>query len=597
MAVEVTIGVREGTVSKIGSFRGDPGNITTYSYSEEATPLEPSSNSGGVSQISFEAAENPDGGSGSIMLMDDVITLVDGANGTTTGFVSGVSMSNGIGTVTANSRMQLLMAERQAQPMSGTAEAIFRYYLGLAGISDRIVISDDTYTNPNSVTGKLTTTVYAVPGWSGVILDNVRQFAIAVGAEIALVSNNIVVRPVRGRTAINKRNLSQDWAVKRGQLAQNIEINYYNNRNVEAPTIFYPTQGGWVEDTQIYQVDAGEKLDVSVALDVSLLSLNQPICVAFVGKTQSSASQYAVIGKDGLPIPPTQWTQNGGKVEVSIGKDTKSIDITITGATTTQGPYRIAVASSATDAYSSLRLVGTGVFYTKETLTVPTGASAADTAQVIGVTVDSPFVSTISEAYTLGVRTAAKWAGADQTISVSTVGINRNDTSGSTKYPTFNDFNSGVGGKATSWTGKTFNQFAAEWSGKTFDDFNAYYYDIVRNDFANQAFGNVAGARVKFRDAYYRIDTANIGPALVSYTATADTLFSDFAEVWTLQDNEKTNGGYSNQFADGTPIVTKTTSYTFDDFAVIMEGRSFNDFAVTPLWRTYAGIAAQQPRS
>lgn len=595
MAVEVVIGTRDGTVSKLGSFRGNPGNITGYSYSEEATPIEPSNNAGGVSQISFDVAENPDGGSGSIMLMDDTITLSDGSNGTTTGFVSGVNFTDGVGSVTANSRMQLLIAERQAQAMTGTPEAIFRYYLGLAGVTDRIVVVADNYTLPRGGTGSLTGSVYSVQGWSGVILDNLRQFAISVGAEIALVSNNIVMRPLRARVAVNQRNVTQSWTARRGQMAQTVEVNYYNNRNVTSPAIFYPTNTGWVEDTQVYQVDVDERLEINVPVNVSLLSVQQPACVAFVGR-EAIGSVYSVIGKDGLPLPPTQWTQNGGSVKVAIGKDSKSIDITIVGANTTQGPYRIAVASSASDAYSSLRITGTGVFFDMKTLSVLTGASSLDTAQVIGVTVDSPFISTVGEAYTLGVRTAAKWGGADLSISATTVGINRADVSGGTRYPTFAEFNAGFGGRATNWVGKTFNQFNTEWSGKTFDDFNKYYFDLVSSDFVNQAFGNVSGARVRFRDAYYRIDNADIGPTQVGYTASLDTLFSDFSTTWTLQANETTTGGLATEFADGTPIVPKTTAYTFNDFNSIMEGRSFSDFSMTPLWRTYAGLAAQQPR-
>lgn len=595
MAVEVTVEPRSGGVGQLGSFRGGPSNISNYSYSEQATPLEPSNNSGGVSQMTFDVVENADGGAGSIMLLDDTITLSDGSNGTTTGFVSSIVGTDGIANVTVNSRLQLLLAERQAQPRSGTAESIFRYYLGLAGITSGIVVSTDTYTLPRGGTSTLATAVYSTQGWSGVILDNLRQFAISIGAEIALVSNNIVLRPVRGRTAENRRNISQSWTAKRGQLAQTIEVVYYNNRNVISPTIFYPTVNGYTEETAIYQVGVGEVLNVNVPVTASLTAVTQPACVSFVGMDVSNQSIYSVIGKDGLPIPPTQWQNNGGSVTVKVGQDTKSIDITITGANTTQGPYRIAVASSASDAYSSLRILGTGVFFDPKTLSVPTGASSLDTAQIVGATVDTPYISTIGEAYTLGVRTAAKWAGADLSIDVSTVGINRSDVSGSTRYPTFDDFNSGVNGKATVWTGKTFNQFTTEWTGKTFDQFNDFYYSLVSNDFVNQAFGNVSGARVKFRDAFYRIESADISPTVVNYTAVADTLFDDFASTWALQPLETTTTGATN-FADGTPIVIKTTPYSFNDFSTMMAGRTFNDQTLTPLWRTYAGIAAQQPR-
>lgn len=560
----------EARITGTGSYAGTESALSDYSYTEDATPLNPADTGGGVGQFSFSAIENPSGRDGTVLLMGDSVQLVDGSNGTTTGIVSGVNSADGVASVSADSRLSLLLATRTMRPLNGTVAEAFRAYLALAGITTGIVV-DPVYDTINAPT----------PGWTGVIWDSLKQLVMAYGGEVSLVSNNIVFRPLRGRMAVNKRNISEQWAIAKGQLARSVEVNYYNNRYA-INSLAYPT-GGWNSEVSVYQVDAGETLNVNVPISASLVSVVQPTCLSFVSKTNNS-SVYSVIGADGLPIPPTQWLENGGRLTVSIGEDTKSLDLEIVGANSTQAPYRIAVASSASDTYSSLRIQGTGTFFDVQTVTLLTGIADEDTAQIIGVTVDSPHISTIEQAYTLGMVTAAQYGNAEQTLSISTVGINRVGDSGSEAYPTYDEFQSGVGGQAPVWTGKTYDQFQAVWNGKTYDEFGEYYLKLVQDDFENQAFGNVAGARVQYRDAIYRIGSATITPIDVSYTARADTTYDDLEAQWALTKYEKLGPD------------ARINPYTYADFDIIMSGRTYNSFAMTPLWRTYAGYAADQPR-
>jgi len=167
------------------------------------------------------------------------------------------------------------------------------------------------------------------------------------------------------------------------------------------------------------------------------------------------------------------------------------------------------------------------------------------------------------------------------------VGINRADSSGSARFPTINDFNTGAMG-ATVWTGKTINDFNTAWTGQTFDQFSTYYYSLIQSDFSNQAFGNVAGARVKFRDAYYRINSATIAPGSVSYDATQDTTFDDF------------NTNLAPTFLEqrgNTSLPAHPAAYTFDELNAMLTGRTLSEFAVTPLYRKYAGFASLQGRN
>lgn len=550
--------------------------ISGYTAVEDATPIDPAKSAGGVGQLSFSVIEDPDA-NGTVTLIDATVNMSDGEKGTTVGVISSIDMDSGIANISADSRLTALLNTRTAAPMATTMEQTFRYYLSLANITSGIV-----FELPEDVTYRYgVNAIVPTPGWRGVVFDYLRDFAVVCGAEISLVSDNVVFRPLRTRVAEVKRDSAQRLTTAKGSLAQFVEVAYYQNRFVVNGQA-YPPGGAWKSDVPVYQVDAGEELEVEIELPASLTSITQPVCVPYVAR-YAQGSVYSVIGNDGLAIVPQQWLDGGGSVTVRIGEDTSTVVITIKGSIKTDlAPYRIAVGAGVSDAYSSLRLQATGTYTDKQILRIPTGVSAEETPQEVGVTVDNPYISTVDDAYTLGIRTAMNYSGFEQSFSATTVGINRAGVSGSTAYPTFDDFNTGLDGRVTVWNGKTFNDFNAEWASSTFATISDYYLNLVLAEFSNQAFGNVSGARVRYRDSWYRIDSANITPNSVSYNASADTLFSDFSTAWLLTPYEGMSGG---------PRPAKTTDYTYAEFNAMMGNRTFNNFAASPLWRTYAGLS------
>jgi hypothetical protein len=276
--------------------------------------------------------------------------------------------------------------------------------------------------------------------------------------------------------------------------------------------------------------------------------------------------------------------------------------------------------------------MGTGVFFDKKKLTLPTGVPESKSAQVVGTTIDNPFISTLEDAYDFGCIAAGKWGSAAQTINVNTVGINTLGVSGALTYPTFVDFNSTQGtntfanfnatqvytitnvvgdGSYVTFTannilqaggtsilmnyqsdviidgvnptdyntgdvgaavysatatqfviqsGDTATYVSGGTASSTFRQFNRQQFALVQSSFDNQAFGNVAGARVKHRDSWYRIRSANITESSVSYSAERDTLMEEFDSAWTGQ--------------------------TFNDFDTQFTGKLFEDFGIIPLWQT-----------
>jgi len=68
MAVELKIAGR-------GAFAGLTTNLTGYSATEDATPTDANTASGGVGQLSFEAVDAPEDGDDLMLLMDSAVEL------------------------------------------------------------------------------------------------------------------------------------------------------------------------------------------------------------------------------------------------------------------------------------------------------------------------------------------------------------------------------------------------------------------------------------------------------------------------------------------------------------------------------------------
>ena len=490
-------------------------NITTYSVSEESTPLDGSDSTGGVGELSFTVTEDARS-TGSMLLYRDDVELVDSTNGKTLGKINSLSASDGEVAITAASRLSKLVAEVKAQPFIGSLDAAFRYYFGLADIRDRIVIDP-----------KIGQRGVLFRGFAGNLWDYLKQLCVAHQIEIALVSNNIVVRKPRQRVAEPTRFTSTSWGISNGDLAQRVKVSYYNNRHV-INTLVYP-EGGWSDEVEVLApIDAGQVVEETIETSTSITDLVQPVCLDFVpSEYRGPLSVYCVIGNDGLPIEANRWVENGGKIEVRVGEVDTEIIVKITASKEdTYSPYRIATASNESDGYSSLRIVGSGVHMKTEEIIVSTGATKADTATDIGVEVENPFIRTAQEAWQVAYPTAARWGNATQTISIRARAINNKRDNGVLTYLTWDEFDALE--EAATWTA-----FESKWLNETWQSFEDYWTSYYNNEFSNQAFGNLNGARVKFRDAMYRIRSATTTEMDVSFTAEADTTFEDVNNLWT----------------------------------------------------------------
>lgn len=525
---------------------------TAYTVHEESIGTDPTDTTGAAGSMRVDLF-NSASRTRVKRMVRKTISLSDKSQGTVNGIVRAPSGNLETTSLVADQRTVSLAVVRTATPFSGSLKAYLTYLLELVGITTDFVIQDSF----QDITVNF-------PGWRDEVLVQMKRLLANYGAEITQASSNIVIRSIRGREAVFKRDSSFSWTMDDSSLALAVE-GYWYEHEARTSALAYPP-GGWNEDVQIFQVDAGETVEFNLPIEASLSSVNQPIAVDNVDRYYTGPnSVYAVVGADDLPVPAAQWTSAGGSIQVNIGEDTRSLIVRITGASIASPypPFRIAMSAGPSDDYSSLRITGTGVFFTKHgPFTVQTSASSDETSVEIGATLDSEFVTSYEMMYDAFSWMLSRYGGPRHTVTVQTTGINRIDDSGSYAYPVFEDFNTYAASRG--WS--TIADFNAAYAGYDFDEFNQEWLSIASQAFSNQAFGNVAGART-FRDGlWFRIRTADITAGSISYNAENDTTVGDF------------NTWLSGQLdLNGLPN-------TIASFNLLMaERRNFGEFNAAPL--------------
>lgn len=488
-------------------------NAHDYTVTEDSTPIDPSDNSGGTGQFTVSVPE-PDEAQ---QMYGSVATLVDDNQGTVTGSVIGLNSSDGLLTLTAGSRLDLLNADRYIPPFTGTLGDWFEVMLALVGVVTEFIIDD-------TISGR--TIVYR--GMDGNVWDSVKLVCIAQAIEIALVSNIIVVRPVRLRDAVTRRDIAQGWSLAGAELARTVEIAWYDNA-WRTDSLAYPV-GGWNEDVPVFSVNAGETRTETVDLGGTMLTIQQPTCVDWVDRDYADTSVYAVVGTgegSDLPITPAQWAAGGGSLTVAIDEDGATATLTIVGSSETQyAPYSIAMTAGPSDRYSSLRLVGTGTFFAEHLLTRHCAVDPSAVTRELGTTIRNSAITTRAQATSLATWAVRRYSSPHATLSITTSGVNRVGISGVYSYVTLDELDA-LNAAAT------LDALDAMHVGMSINDIDAQTAALTADSFANQAFGNIGGARLKRNNAMYRIrSTSPIGPGSLSYSAEDDTTLDDVDSMW-----------------------------------------------------------------
>lgn len=512
-----------------------------YSVEEAATPLAAGDSSGSVGSISFSIPQpDPDlprtldtgwkavNDFGPDILIDKTVRLKDSRKGFTLGVVNGVSRSDDNGTLTfsCSSRMGLLNVYGiQAQPFIGTLKDAFEYYLSLANITTDIFV-DDSIADREIV----------FPGWTGELWYYLKQMAAAQDCDISLVSGVILLRPIRVRVASRGRDINRNRELSAPSLAQSVEVYQYSNRAI-TDELVYPA-GGWTPEVDVLNVNAGETSEYTLELSASVSSIEQPTMQTFVAEEEDSNSVYTIVADDGLPVSPALWASYGGSLSISINPDTTSLKVVLVGPRglpTSMGTeatiFSVALGSDLTGSrYSTLRILGTGVAYNKVKKRIRTGVPASRTATEVGVTIDNPFISTVNDLYRAGTRAAKRFSGQVPGLSGTVIAINRLGDSGSATYPTYGEVQTSLyTALGTPSYADVKTHYNTTLGLNTYAEVRTYWFDFVRDDFSNQVFGNINGARIfdKKSRRWYRIRTGTATAENIQFTAEDDLTHGD----------------------------------------------------------------------
>lgn len=491
----------------------------TYRISEASTPLAGGDSSGETGTMTFEVPHIPDG----FLLSESGVTFSDSARGSTIGRISAITANRqtGFDTYDAASRLNEFNIETTVQPFRGTLDQAFSYYCSIANINTDLRVDD-----------AIKTRQVRFPGWSGNLWVGMKEMASGQSADLNLISNNIILRPIRTRIAISDRETDSIARLDSSSLAQKQEVIWYETTSVDNALVYPP--GGWSIDVKEVSARAGMTTEQVIELDTSVTSIQQPVMVTSVDKNYASSSVYTIIGDDNLPIQPSQWAAYGGSVSVSINPDTTSLTVKIVapegirqGNNDLIRNYRLALsADSTTSVYSTLRIVGTGVSLNERSIIIPTGVEAYRTAQEFAPTIQSRFLNSLDSAISAGTRGARRHAGRTFTLTATVTGINRRGEQGGAKYPPYSLVQS-------KYSGMTYAAVKTSLAGQTYGQMRAALFDGVKDSFENQLFGNAPGARFYDRQSarWYRVRQATTAWEATQISADDDLTHGDIAKT------------------------------------------------------------------
>lgn len=495
---------------------GQTYEATEYKVTESSTPLAGGDGSGAVGVItcSFNTSMilNP------ILLSEKPITFIDTKRGTTLGTIRNVDINKTSTTVTADTRLNAYNIEVTTLPYTGTLEGAFVYYSSLANI-------DSNFNVDNS----LGTIAVNFPGWTGNLWQHMKKFAMSVNADLNLISNNLVMRPVRQFIARANREFDSEVHVDSTQLALKQEVVWYKTRTVEQGLIYPP--GGWNSDVRVLSVPAGQTIEYTLDTNGSIYSIIPPIMKTVVAPNDSDESVYTIVGDDNLPMTPEAWDAYGGSLTVAPSEDRSQVIVTITGARgyyqangQPMRTYRVALSGGTSDStYSTLRLVGRYVELNQQSIIIPTGVEDYRTGQEFAPTIDNIFLNSADAAYSAGVRGARRYSGKTISLSANVSTVNRRGIAGTAYYPPY----SYVKTKYAPSTYGTVNTLLG--GPATYGSVRTQFYAEVQVNFEAQVFGNVPGARFPDRasNRWYRVRDATTEWGQLSVEADDDLLFGD----------------------------------------------------------------------
>lgn len=474
--------------------------LADYSYSEEVTPLEPSSSLGGISQVSVTGLAIDS----TSLVVNNSMRIDDSNYGSVNFQAKNVSISDNMATIVGSTIMSRLNVYKVAAPHGGGGASLrsaIEYYCSLVGIVPFI---------EESFALELDLIDVNFVGWSGNVWEHLKKLVSGVsasasgnvGIEMYIDGEDLVFRKAKTTPIVFENVSSSGLTVDSFDAAKQVSVFKYETeygvdrvvrqQERQADGLFTVNQNVSITDTM--QVEAGEVVTKRFAVNASLSSVKQPVCVSqiFPLPYGGTTGQYVIVGSDNLPIDPDQWIEQGGSVTVALTDNPYEIEVTVVAppavtmptadnpAEVTPAPYKIGVESSGDVDYPALYIVGTGVFFTKKTKTFMTGADDAFTSDDAAQTIDNIFITTDNDLNSRGIAAAQAACGPSIVLSnVVTDSVQFGETPGSVVSKLNNKFRvtsvsyTPANASITAVPCADFADFDALWAGKTFAQFDS----------------------------------------------------------------------------------------------------------------------------
>lgn len=501
-----------------------------YTVSESATPLAGGDSSGAIGSITLQDVASTSKKQITPRDLEGQIEFLDTARGITSGKVNVLTRTkeSHLWDIEADSRLGLFMIDVQIAPFHGRLEDAFLSYAAYANVTTNILV--DPLIADKEV---------SFPGFAGNLWQRMKEMAIAIGADLNLVSDVIVLRPARAFIAVQGRDTSASANYDSTQRAHRQEVIWYATEHIGNGLVYPP--GGWNTDVRVLSVNADEEVEHILDTNASITSIEQPVMVTSVAPDYDSSSVYTIVGDDNLPIMPQQWADFGGRLSVSIESDTRRLRVHMRGPSglvkidgTPMRTFRVALTAGTSEStYSTLRIVGDAVHLNPQSVVIPTGepypmnldGTVAEDRIVWAPTIDNEFLNTLDAACSAGARGAGRYSGKLVTLDGVVTALNRRGEKGDATYPTY-EFVQDL------YTPGTYANFEFSNVGRNYGELREYLYDLVSGSFDNQLFGNAPGARFwdPLSRLWYRIREAKTSWGETSITADIDTLWSDYHE-------------------------------------------------------------------
>jgi hypothetical protein len=534
------------------------GDIQSYSVSVEAIPTDATKSSGSTWSMNVDAPAsltkidkdgnrvNLPGANRTTALLGRGVSLYDYGmfsneskfdyqkstfgRGSFKGTVSSISLSSSdVINLTVDGVLFKLNCEKIAEPHFGptaTKKTAFIYYCGLA----------DVVVDPDNVDDFFNIPV-AYQAWKGNVWEHIKMFCIANQADIYVNES--------GQVHLERMRRNTISVMENSGVSLNATL-LGTSRSVEV----YDYQTSWESDTLIYsatttfQVNRGETIKETVDTQSSTTTAKiiQPTCVQSIQpvpfKGGVGKSVYVIIDNLNVPVSPSWWNDNGGKVSVAVSEDNPlQLEITIQAPDQENSAYTepFRLAEYDNDTRPALYICGEGVAVTKTLRTVSTGADQTFISRDSKATVDNPFMH--DTAYHLSQSAAfATGPSIDVSMTIGTSGLE-------------NEINS------------------------------------------------ITGSRFMYQNGYYRIASANISESGISITGEPDTIFDDLVSIYSVNFLTYNNTVLYNTFtlfnadsANSGKIFSQfNTNYparSFQELGPYYNSMTFSDMAVMPLGDT-----------